>query len=287
MKTHYLKNSLYLLLVIMTGTALGQNTVRVNSSSFKPNLEVAQAQISDQTLMLTLMEIDKYDSKFLQDNCDECPDGKDLLLEVDFQRGFKFPITEKDSVYVRVSLLQEALAENEFNEGQIEDYKRNRNQGEEAALASNADLIKKKGMEISQQLMAGTITPEEAEKQLLALTEGYTEALDNSTIGSMETEEYKERSNYSIVFYNDETMTDHQMFSGYLYIKRFDNERFVAEFQGDGIEQCVEKRAARSAEDEEICGQTESQFLPDAKVLSEGASSIFIDVAIKELLNNR
>lgn len=66
MKNHYLKNSFYLLLVLMTSTALGQNTVRVNSSNFKSNLEVAQAQISDQTLMLTLMEIDKYDSKYLQ-----------------------------------------------------------------------------------------------------------------------------------------------------------------------------------------------------------------------------
>ena len=57
-----------------------------------------------------LQEIDS-DPKYQTDNCTNCKDGKSLILDVDFKQGFKFPIEEKDSVFVRFTNLEESLAE--------------------------------------------------------------------------------------------------------------------------------------------------------------------------------
>lgn len=264
-----------------------QQKVVANGSEFETNLEVVEAQISNEKLFIKLSEIDKDNPNLQKDNCTECPDGKILLLEVDFKRGFKFPIKETDSVYIRFSNLQESMAENNYANNQVESYENSRNKNEEQRLKTDADATKKKGMEISKKLMEGKITPQEAEKQMMALMQPYQEDLDNSTLANQNFDEYASKPNYSIYFYNDEVLTTSEAFSGYLYIKEFNKERFVAEYRGETIEQCVEKRVASSKEEEQKCKSITSQYLPDFKLLSEGSGSIFINVNIKEFLNNR
>ncbi|WP_299523292.1 hypothetical protein [Winogradskyella sp.] len=266
-----------------------QQQVIANGNVFSTDLEVVEAQISNETISLAIHEIDKRDPKFQTDNCTNCPDGKSLILDVDFKRGFKFPIEETDSVYLRVSNLQEGLAEYEFNSNELSQYENARDKAEEVKLKNNAEAIKEKGALIAKQLQEGKISPQEAEKQLMALMEPQLSALDNSTTMKNidNIDEYKERSVYSIYFYNDKTLTDTNTFSGYLYIKRFNETEFVAEYRGDVIEECVEKRAASSQEEEQKCKSKNSQYLPDGKVLNEGSGTILIKVNIKTFLNNR
>ena len=268
---------------------LGQQNVTANGNRFNSNLEVVEAQISDESIMIIVNEIDKSDPKYQTDNCTNCRDGKSLILDVSFKRGFKFPIEETDSVYLRVSNLQESLAEYNFNSRELDQYESSRNKNEEAQLKNNAEAIKEKGTLIAKQLQEGKITPQEAEKQLMALMEPQFKALENSTAMKNidNIDEYEERSVYSINFYNDETLTETNAFSGYLYIKRFNQKEFVAEFRGETIEECVEKRSASSKEEEDKCKSKMSNFLPDANVLKEGPGRIDINISIKEFLNNR
>jgi hypothetical protein len=89
------------------------------------------------------------------------------------------------------------------------------------------------------------------------------------------------------VFFNDDTNTETEAYSGYLYIQTFNEDRFVAEFRGLGIEQCVEKRSASSQEVLKKCQSVQSQYLPETKVLGEGNRKALIDLQIKTFLNNR
>lgn len=287
MRLKVLKIVLHLFILTIGCFVNAQQNVIINNSTFKQNLEVVEAQISKEKLMINLSEIDKDNPNLQNDNCTECPDGKILLLEVDFKSGFKFPIKETDSVYIRFSKLQENMAEKEHTNTQLESYENSRNKSEEERLKTDAEAIKKKGNEITKKMIDGKITPDEAQKQMMALMQPYQEDLDNSTLANQNFDEYASKPNYSIYFYNDEVLTTSEAFSGYLYIKEFNKERFVAEYRGEAIEQCVEKRAASSKEEEQKCKSITSQYLTDFKLLSEGSGSIFINVNIKEFLNNR
>lgn len=272
-------------LVLMSG--FSQNSVSYNSSIFNSNLEVVDAQISAETISLVIYEIDKSDPKYLTDNCSECPDGKSIVMDIDFTRGFKFPITEEDSVYVRLTLLKKNLNENAHNQAQVNQMNNSRNHSEEAQLKNDAESIKLKGQEIATLMQEGKITPAEAEKQLMALTQPYLDDLDNSTTANIEGEEFMKKANFAIWYYNDKLLTTSESFSGYLYIKEFNEQRFVAEFRGVDVERCVEKRIASSKEAAAKCSAVISQYLPETKLYREGAASLSIDVAISEFLNNR
>lgn len=291
MKTIYYRILILLITLSFSQCLIAQQQkVSAIGNRFNSNLEVVQAQISKETISLVLDEVDKSDPKYQTDNCTDCKDGKSLILDIDFKRGFKFPIEETDSVYVNLSNLQESLAEYQFASAEIRKYENSRNRLEENQLKSNAELIKEKSQAISKQLQEGKISPDEAQKQLMALMQPQMDALENSTAikNINNIDEFEEnRAIYSMHFYNDETLTEAETYSGYLYIKEFNKERFVAEYRGEVIEQCVEKRAASSTEEEQKCKSKPSQFLPETGVLSEGSGTIIINVVIKEFLYNR
>lgn len=276
-----------IILLFCTTLAFAQQKVQVNGVTFKSNLEIAEAQVSAESIMLRLYEIDKFNPKYDMDNCTECPDGKSLDMDIEFNHGFKFPIKETDSVFIRVSNLQQGLAEYKHNSSQVNKAKNTINQTETNQLKTNADAIKAKGMEIAKLMQEGKISPQEAEKQLMALTKSFDEDFENSSVAKVQTEEFEEKATYAFNFYNNDNLSDTQGFSGYLWIKEFNKDRFIAVFRGEFIEQCVEKRAAKSLGEEKKCKAKQSQYLPETKVLSEGTGSIFIDINIKEFLNNR
>ena len=287
MKFKYL---IFIIIAFAFVTVNAQQKVIVNGQSFKSNLEIVQAQISREKIAIVIDEIDKSDPKYQTDNCSNCQNGKTLILEVDFKRGFKFPIEETDSVFVNMSYLQEGLAEYNFNTAELDQLENSRDRKEEFNLQNNAETVKKKSQEITRKMQEGSLTPQEAEKQLMALIEPQMKALDNSTtmknIDNIDAFE-NNKSTYDMHFYNDENLTETKAFSGYLFIKEFNSERFVAEYRGEVIEECVEKRKATSLDDEKKCGATISEFIPGAKVLSEGSGRIDINISIKEFINNR
>ena len=278
------------LFITISGVIHAQQKILVKGTSFKSNLEVAEAQISAETIMLRLHEIDKSNPKYQTDNCDSCKDGKDLNLDIDFKRGFKFPIEEKDSVFVRFTYLQESLAEYRFTTGELEEQELLRNKTEEEELKNSAAILKQKSEAISKRLQAGEITPQEAAEQIMMLSQPQMDAIMNSqTMKKIENiDEYNDsKPMYSINFYNDENLTTSDTFSGYLYIKTFNTNRFVAEYCGEMIEECVEKRAATSMEEEERCSAYPSKHFKGKGVLNESTGSILIDVNILEFLDNR
>lgn len=287
MKFQYFKLSTFSFLLLLSYAAAGQQTVQCNGTDFKSELEVVDVQISAETIMMTLSEIDKTDPKYSEDNCMRCPDGKTLNLDVNFRREFNFPIVPTDSVFVWFSLLQENLAEYAHATTELEKYEQNRNIVEENQLENSAESIKEKGAEIAMLLQQGKITPEQAEQQILALTQPYNKKLEASSIGKVAPEEYEQQPYFAIQYYNDENLTETEAFSGYLYIKEFNEKRFLAEFQGVLIERCVEKRAASSQMEEDACKAVQSQYLPEAKVLREETGTINIDIAIQDFGNNR
>lgn len=262
-----------------------QQQVSCNGVLMHSNLEIAEAQISREKIMLKLHEIDM--TKHQIDNCSDCPTTKSLILDVDFQKGFNFPITERDSVYITVTHLQKNVSENTHNLAQVNKIDSARNVSEEMQMNSQAELIKTKGQEIAKLMQEGKISAEDAQKQLLALTEPYLDKVDNSAIAKTNSKEFNEIETFSILFFNDDTNTETEAFSGYLYIKEFNEKRFVGEFRGEDIEQCVEKRLASSEKEKTKCTAIQSQYLPDTKVLREGSGSMTINVMIKDFLDNR
>lgn len=287
MKQFILKYTFFLILFVISKPIDAQQTVIVNGEPFKSDLEIAEAQISGETIKIRLYEIDKFNPKHEMDNCTECTDGKSLDMDIEFNRGFKFPIEETDSVFIKVSHLQQGLNMHKHDSEQVKNAQNSINNSEVDAMQNKAEVIKEKGREITKQLQEGKITPQEAEKQLLSLTQSFSQDLDNSSINNIEVKDYKESSVYGFSFYNNETLTETKPFSGYLYIKEFNKERFIAEYRGEIIEQCVEKRATQSSEEEKKCKSVSSQYLPDAKVLSEGSGSLTINIKIKTFYNNR
>ena len=284
------KNIYTLVLVAFVAfTINAQQKATVDGNNFKGNMEVAEAQISNQKISLRLSEIDKYKPQYEQDNCDDCADGKSLIMDIDFKRGFKFPITEEDSVYVSLSNLEQSIKEYRFNQGELGELERNRDLSEEAQLKNNAEIIKKKSAEISKQMQEGKISPMEAADMITALMKPQEEALMNSTtmknINAID--EFNDKASYDFMFYNDETLTETVPFAGYIYIKRFNENEFVATYRGKAKTECVAKRAASSAEEEAKCGSFKSTILPDTYVLSEGSSSFDIHIKLKKFRDNR
>ncbi len=276
-----------LLVCLIYGVSTVHGQVLINGYEFKSNLEIAEAQISDETIMLSLFEIDKFNPKYEMDNCTDCSDGKSIVMDIDFNRGFKFPIKETDSVFIRLSNLQQGLAKYQHNKDQIDKSKKSINQPETNQLKNNAEAIKAKGIEIAKLMQEGKLSPQEAEKQLLALTQSFNQDFDQSSIANITTDKFEESPTYAFSFYNDKTLTETQPFSGYLWIKTFNKNQFIAEFGGEYIENCVEKRAAKSVEEEKKCSAKPSQYLPGKDVLNEGSGSMTLNIRIKKFLNNR
>lgn len=271
--------------ILLCGTINGQQEVNYNGVKMNSNLEIVQAQIAKESMLLMLYEVDM--TKYDYDNCKDCPTSKVLSLDVNFTKPFKFPITEDDSVFVRVTHLQKNLAENEHNLAQVNNMNSSRNVSEEDQMKRQAEMMKTKGQEIAKLMQSGKLSPEDAQKQLLALSEPYLEKFDNSAIANTETQEYVAKPHFSWQFYNDDTNVESEPFSGYLHIKTFNETHFIAEYRGTSIDQCVEKRSASSPVESQKCKAVQSQYLPDTRVLREGKSSVTIRVNIKEFLDNR
>jgi hypothetical protein len=262
-----------------------QEEVNCNGTKMSPSLEIAKASISKEKIILVLHELDLH--RYEQDNCEDCPSTKSLILDIDFTEGFKFPIREEDSIFIRQTTHEQGLAEHQFNLRQVEQMNGSRNPSEEQKLKSQAAMLEKKAKEISKQLQEGTISAEEAQQKLLSLSNPYLQNLEQSSINNQSTTEFQAKANFSFRFYNDEQQTTTEAFSGYLYIKEFTEDSFIAEFRGIDIEQCVEKRLARSPQEQAKCRMVTSQYLPDRKVLREGRGYLNINLKIQEFFNNR
>lgn len=278
-----------------------QQTVNYNGKIFG-DCETIEASLgsSGETLSLFIAEHElragyggKYERTYgtaEADNLINVPKGYTLILDVDFKQRFKFPIEEKDSIYLQLSKMQLDLKEKEFMQSTMATIKNG-----ESARAAEAKKMKQKSKsieeqakEIAEQMKAGKISPEEAGKKLEALQKNITAMIDNSSIESMAIERPEEPTNYFINFVDTKELTESNIFSGTLRIIRFNKNEFVAElYTGKEIVECLEKRAASSQEAEKKCKETASSLFSDMYILSEGNAKISINVKLKKFQDFR
>lgn len=296
-KLFYLNLILLFTCVFSFFSLSAQQTITYNNTTFG-NCETIEASLgsSGETLSLFIAEHElragyggKYERTYGMtpeaDNLDNIPKGYTLILDVNFTRNFKFPIEEKDSIYLNLSKMQLDLKEKEFMQNTMENMQ-NGKDGRNAKVKTVQQ--KKKSIEertkvIVEQMKAGKLSPTEASKKLEALQNDITTTIDNSSLENMAIERPKESTNYFVNFINTKDLTESRIFSGTLHIIRFNKEEFVAElYTGKEIIQCLEKRAAGSQKAEKKCKEIASTLFPDKYVLSEGNAKITINVKLKK-----
>jgi len=264
-----------------------QNIIKVDSEIFG-NCEVIEAQVSDKSLIVNISEYNMTDFNFENlPNLDQ--QALVLSIEVANIRGLSFPISPTDNFKVSLSGLQSRLAENKFQIDQVNNQKINAAKLKEEAEGLNSEKksVEEQSREISQQLMDGKITPDEAAKRIEALSSGLLAKVENSEELNNETQEFDEKTSYTISFYNLEALEHTRLVDGVLNIKVFNEKEFIAEFKGRSVTECLERRSTSSLEEKEKCGSVNSTLLPDTKVLREQQIQGSVNITIKRFEDNR
>lgn len=281
----YLKSiGILIVLLLVFQINYSQNNIQYNGLPFG-NCEVLEAQVSEEKIMINISEINLNNG--LEQDGMQTPPCKLINLEVTFPKGTPFPITPKDSVAITYTLLQQGFDEYAFNENQLNSIDTNTLNAEGKNLKAKGKSMEEKARAISEKLMNGQITPQEAEKQLMALTNPMLNEIDESAIANLEMDEFDEKTNFSLVFMDTAQQMESQVYSGILRINTFNNTVFDATLEGVEITQCFERRIASAAEARDICKQKQSAYLPDTKVLSEGNVKSTIRFSIEEFIDNR
>jgi len=274
------------LLVLLKSLDSKSQEIKYGDKTFT-NIQVAEAQISNEKLFLKISELDTYYNGKEQDG-DLEPNYKSILVEIEFKGGFSFPIRPEDSVQVSFTALEQGLEELRFDSQQLETVNDAALKQEGKVLQVAGDSAEEKTKQIAEKLMKGEITPEEAEKQILAIANPMLSKVENSSAANIGFEEYNNKKDTFSVFCRDtEEEIESELVSGTLYIKSFNRNYFEAYFEGVEVVFCLEKRAARSKSEELNCGAITSQYLPETKLLREGSIKGKIKLQIKEFLDNR
>lgn len=276
-----------------------QQDVTYNGKTFK-QAEVIDVQIgnSGETFSFYISEIDmspygdwakRLDALRQQGkepHPDEIPRPLSLQLSVDFKRTFKFPITPEDSVYVSFSFVKEGIEENNFNTGEINKMNASMANTDISGLKDQKVSVEQEAQRISKLMQEGKLSPDEAMKQIEALTKPMIEKLDSSAMMNQETSEYENsKPTYSLLFGDSPNNSESTPFEGTLHILTFNSKRLVAYFSGVHYVECTDVTRANDAS--KPCEKVETGLYPDHKVLRIENVSIKIDTAFKSFLDNR
>ncbi|MTB50085.1 hypothetical protein [Lewinella sp. W8] len=216
------------------------------------------------------------------DNLEGVPDGYYLQLEVNFPDGVKFPILPEDEVLIETSDQQANLAEEALLRGQMAEYDEEKGAREAGAMRMNAEEIAAKTKEISRKMQSGELSPDEAVRQIEALTQPLLEQVEASEAANLSIEEYVAPATFAIKLMDTKNLTSSTIFSGRLSVTRFDENAFEASLNGEHVVECMERLTASSAANEARCRGVESDYVPGLKVMSEGTISVRIKVPLKE-----
>ena len=77
------------------------------------------------------------------------------------------------------------------------------------------------------------------------------------------------------------------MFSGTIYIKKFNETEFEAVFQGNQFTECMENRPSISQEERQTCAAVPSYFMTEMKVLSNEPTKASVSVKLKSFTDYR
>lgn len=210
-----------------------------------------------------------------------------FLMEVSFKNGFKFPIEEKDSVYVSLSNLKKGYDDDMNMRKQIESKDYNRIEKEKQNLETKKKSVQDQIKELTKKFQAGKISTDEFGAKLQELSDPLLKQVETSYSGNIAFVEPEEKTTYSIDFVNTYEQIESKAFSGILHIKRFNKNEFVASFSGNHMVDCLEKRAATSREEESKCKAKKSYLMKEFYVLREGNVKGNINVKLKKFNDYR
>lgn len=231
-------------------------------------------------------EVRRLESQGIVANPEDAPKGYELFLTVSFQNTFKFPIQPEDSVFISVSDFKQGFLEREAFEKDLKGLDKGRIASEKNTLQSKKLSIEEKTRAISAQLQAGQISPQEAMKQIEALTSPMLEEVETAYATNIAPEEVEEKTNYSIIFMDTHENTQTQVFEGVLHIITFDKNKLVATFSGKHIVECMDV-VRKNSPSQEACGQVQSTLSPQLQVLREEKVELNINSTFESFDDNR
>ncbi|MFD2588896.1 hypothetical protein ACFSQJ_18365 [Croceitalea marina] len=287
------------LLLCAKASIYAQQNVSYNGKTFKP-AEVIETQIGNtgETFSLYISEIDMSPNgawaKRLnalrrlgkEPHPDERPRPLSLNLSVDFKRAFKFPITPKDSVYVSFSSIKEGIEEESFNKVEMNKMNVSMANTDISGLKDQKVAIEQEAQRISKLMQEGKLSPDEAMKQIEALTQPMIDKLDSSAMMNQETSEYKNnKPTYSLLFGDSPSNAQSTPYEGTLHIVEFNSKRLVAYFTGVHYVECTD--VSRANDVSKPCEKVETGLYPEHKVLRIENTSIKINTVFTDFLDNR
>ena len=281
-------NSIIILFLCSLSPLIAQQYLQLSNMSFNQNPEILEAQISEETILLRVLEIDsrKYDNIPNLSDCTNCPHGNVLILEVDLQEKFTFPIGPNDPISLSWTYAQEGMAEYEHNIKQAEYFASRINAEKEQEIKQKNASITAQTQKISQQLKEGKISPQEAEKKIYALLKSQEEQVFSlPQMDFPEGEEIEEKANFTLHLVNEDEQTTSEITTGTLRIISFDSERIKLHLEGKLTTECTDNKQV--SDESGKCSQVLSTFYPNRYVLKEENISLSLDLRLKEFLNNR
>ena len=216
------------------------------------------------------------------DNNNKVPSNLELLMEVEFVNGLKFPITPKDSVYINLSALNKGYRDDMSMMSQINSKDHARVEKERKDFQGKKNGMQEKMKALTKKFQEGKISADEFGKKLKALSDPLLKEAQSSYTNSIRFTEAEDATTYSIDFINTYKLIESRAFSGTLYIERFNEKEFVASFNGIQMVDCLEKRAASSKEEEKKCKSHRSKYMKEFFVFKEGEVKGTINVKLKK-----
>ncbi|MAY22812.1 MAG: hypothetical protein CMC74_08530 [Flavobacteriaceae bacterium] len=273
-----------LTLFLFSVFCISQNTVNYNQVSFN-SCEVIEASLYDKSFTLYISEKDMQEAK-AQDGT-RMPESNVLSIAVEFLKGCPFPIEPKDSVMVGYSLMQQNKDEMDFERKQLNNVNVEKASEDGKRLNEKGKDVGTQAKIISQQLMEGKITAQEAEAKLEALLNPLVEAVEDTESIQYNSTQLPKKNTFDILFMDTRAYTRSLMFSGTIYIKKFNETEFEAVFQGNQFTECMENRPSISQEERQTCAAVPSYFMTEMKVLSNEPTKASVSVKLKSFTDYR
>ncbi|AUC16185.1 hypothetical protein BTO06_13890 [Tenacibaculum sp. SZ-18] len=215
------------------------------------------------------------------------PNNFVFMMDVNFKNGLKFPIEEKDSVYVSLSNVKKGYDDDMNMRKQIESKNYNRIEKEKQNFEISKKSVQDQIKELTKKFQAGKISTDEFGDKLKELSDPLLKQVETSYFGNIAFIEPEEKTTYSINFVNTYEQIESQAFSGILHIKKFNKDELVVSFSGNHMVNCLAKRAATSREEEEKCKANKSCLMKEFYVLREGNVTGNINVKLKKFNDYR
>ena len=271
-----MKKSVYktltILFLLLSFNFYSQITISYGKNYTFSNLEVAEASVSDKGISLLISEVDTRNLDY--DGSKVKPHYK-LLIDVNSLKNLKFPITPTDSVMFNTTSLQQNLNFNLKADKYLKGAKGKKLDLDAKKLKQKAASKQERINALSKRVANGDMS---AMKELQKITSEM--ASDAENIAKRVTlKEEKDKATFDLVFIDNKSFVENKLLAGKIYIKEFSKNKFIAEFSGKFITECLDKK--------QDCKKQKSKLIPQIKIYKEGEVKGQISVSLKKVNDDR